>query len=367
VTNSTVSGNSAYDGGGVFVGAFASLMLTDSTVSGNTAPGGSGGGLYLSELYLSDSTTVILNSTIADNAATFGGGIYSDTQLVIQSTIVANNVSGTGPDLFGNITATFSLIGNPSGATLGPGSANNLFNRDPLLGPLADNGGPTRTHALLPGSPAINAGSNPANLAYDERGAGFPRVFGSAADIGAFEAQQTTITSVVVNAGQANLLQRSMVTSLTVTFSGQVTFTGSAVAAFQLARTGPGGTLGNVTLAVDLSGSTATRTVARLAFSGALTEGANSLIDGNYVLTVFSSLVNGGLLGGDNVSSLFRLYGDMNGDKAVNGLDLAAFRTAFGASNGDANYRPELDFDGDGVINGLDLAAFRTRFGVTLP
>jgi hypothetical protein len=338
------------------------LTIIDSTVSGNVAPSGSGGGLFLS-----DSTTVIRNSTIAFNAATVGGGICSGTKPVIQSTIVAKNVSDAGPDIFGQVTATFSLIGNTSQVALDAGSANNLLNRDPLLGPLADNGGPTWTHALLPGSPAINAGSNPANLTTDQRGAGFPRVFGSAADIGAFEVQQATITSVVVNAGQANLVQRSIVTSVTVTFSGPVTFTGSPAAAFQLALTGPKDTLGSVTLAVDLSGSTATQTVARLTFSGALTEGPNSLIDGNYTLTIFSSQVKGGLLGGDSVSSLFRLFGDVTGDKEVKGLDLAAFRSAFGASAADANYRSDLDFNGDGVINGTDLAAFRTRFGVTLP
>jgi hypothetical protein len=122
-----------------------------------------------------------------------------------------------------------------------------------------------------------------------------------------------------------------------------------------------------VTLAVDLSSSTATQTIARLTFSGALTEGANSLIDGNYALTVFSSQVNGGLLGGDSVSSLFRLFGDVNGDKAVNGLDLAAFRTAFGTSVGNPNYVDFLDENGDGAINGLDLSAFRSRFGTALP
>ena len=107
--------------------------------------------------------------------------------------------------------------------------------------------------------------------------------------------------------------------------------------------------------------------VARLTFSGSFTEGANSLIDGNYTLTVLSGQVTGGLQGGDNVSSLFRLYGDVNGDKAVNNTDLAAFRTAFGTVNGDANYSSLLDFNGDGAINNTDLAQFRSRFGTVLP
>ena len=126
-------------------------------------------------------------------------------------------------------------------------------------------------------------------------------------------------------------------TNVTVVFSRLVNFVGPPANAFQLARTGPGAT-GNVTLAVDLTGSTATQTIARLTFSGPLTEGANSLIDGNYTLTVLNNQIQGGLQGGDNVSSLHRLYGAVNGDKAVNGLDLTAFCSAFGTTIGNAAY-----------------------------
>ena len=71
--------------------------------------------------------------------------------------------------------------------------------------------------------------------------------------------------------------------------------------------------------------------------------------------------------GGDFTLDLHRLFGDVNGDKAVNGLDLSAFRTAFGTTLGDANYASFLDQNGDGAINGSDLTAFRSRFGTTLP
>jgi hypothetical protein len=79
-----------------------------------------------------------------------------------------------------------------------------------------------------------------------------------------------------------------------------------------------------MTLAVNLSGSTATQSIARLTFFGALTEGATSPIDGNYTLTFSRSQVNCGLLSGDNVSSQLRLFGDVNEEKAVNGMDLTA-------------------------------------------
>jgi hypothetical protein len=74
-----------------------------------------------------------------------------------------------------------------AGVTLPP----DTISADPLLGPLQDNGGPTFTHALLEGSPAIDAGNNAAGLDFDQRGDGYPRVSGTGADIGAFEVQTT--------------------------------------------------------------------------------------------------------------------------------------------------------------------------------
>ncbi|MFO1507145.1 MAG: choice-of-anchor Q domain-containing protein, partial [Lysobacterales bacterium] len=94
----------------------------------------------------------------------------------------------TSPNLTLTVIGSSNLVGSadPS-VTLPP----DTLNSDPLLLPLADNGGPTWTMALAPGSPAINAGNNAANLQYDQRGAGFARVYGPAADIGAYELQST--------------------------------------------------------------------------------------------------------------------------------------------------------------------------------
>jgi hypothetical protein len=181
------------------------------------------------------------------------------------------------------------------------------------------------------------------------------------------------VSSATINGGAA---QRSRVTDITVAFTGLANLPANPVDAFRLTRIGPDGTPADVTLAVDLSASTATQTIARLTFGGGLTE-FGSLIDGLYRLRILAAQVSGsgqsldgdanGSPGGDFTLDLFRLFGDINGDKAVNGLDLAAFRSAFGASAADASYRSDLDFNGDGVINGLDLTAFRTRFGVILP
>jgi hypothetical protein len=183
-----------------------------------------------------------------------------------------------------------------------------------------------------------------------------------------------TVQSIRINDGSP---QRSVVTRLTVAFSTSVTLPTNPATAFRLTRTGPGGPIGDVIVSVDLSASTALQTVARLTFSGPLTQ-FGSLVDGSYTLTVFGSQVSGpsgalldgdadGTPGGDSVSALFRLFGDVNGDKAINGLDLAVVRTAFGSTFGGPNYLAYLDANGDGAINGLDLAEFGMRFGTTLP
>ena len=187
IEDSTISGNTAAVGGGIFLYADTAATIRNSTISGNTATGGSGGGIY----FYNDGGSVltIQNSTIANNT---GGGIYlynssATAQLLLASTIVANNtvadINGSGAPQF---TANNSLIRVPAAGTVITGSAN-ITGQDPLLGALANNGGPTQTMALQAGSPAIDAGSNPAALAFDQRGAGFPRTVGAQTDIGAVE------------------------------------------------------------------------------------------------------------------------------------------------------------------------------------
>jgi hypothetical protein len=95
-----------------------------------------------------------------------------------------------------------------------------------------------------------------------------------------------------------------------------------------------------------------------------------SLTDGRYTLTVNASQVqslSGANLVADSVTNFHRMYGDVNGDENVNGLDLGFFRNSFGTQSGDPTYLSYLDFNGDGVINGFDLGQFRTRFGTMLP
>jgi CSLREA domain-containing protein len=225
VENTTIAGNhttSNNNGGGISAPFHGTLVVRNSTISGNQAKGGLGGGMVAFDtattienstisgnsaklgggVSVSQGATVVRNSTVAFNTAdsdnvnqAFGGGIFifdSATAVTLLSTIVADNAvgaTGADPDISGLLTAAFSLVEDTIGTVFAAGSANNLTGLDPLLGPLQFNGGPTKTHALLAGSPAINHGANPLSLSTDQRGPGFRRAAGGAVDIGAFEVQ----------------------------------------------------------------------------------------------------------------------------------------------------------------------------------
>ena len=192
MTASSVSGNTAGNVGGIYNLGIADL--TNSTVSGNTA-NLNGGGIYNSSSTLLTIRLTITSSTISGNTATngIGGGIYNN-QATLTNTIIAGNSLGNDCviDSFGTITSLGHNLDSDGTCGLnGPGDLSNVV--DPKLGPLADNGGPTLTHALLPGSPAIDSGDDsvlgvPHNLTTDQRGPGFPRLQGAHVDIGAYEA-----------------------------------------------------------------------------------------------------------------------------------------------------------------------------------
>ena len=186
MTNSTVSDNFSTDSGGGIFSSSGPATFTNSTISGNTA-GGDGGGIG------NFGTATVTNSTISSNSAsTQGGGIYNNGTLTLTNTIIAGNSGSPGPDCTGPVTSLgHNLIGTSDGCSFTPATGD-LVNVDPLLGPLQDNGRPTFTHALLPGSPAIDAGDDVACPVTDQRGVARP-VDGdgdgaATCDIGAFEA-----------------------------------------------------------------------------------------------------------------------------------------------------------------------------------
>jgi parallel beta helix pectate lyase-like protein len=257
ITDSTIRGNSARAGGGIFNSGI--LNVTRSTISGNSAPSGSGGGIHdgrnslgisvdLTNSTLSGNSAAttgggiqkenfgimrVTNSTLAgNNAATGGGGIFkvgSGTVEVKSSVVALNTGSSSSPDVLGAFTTRgFNLIGNADGSTgftqptdqtgteaspLDPGFETDSFGL-PLL---KDNGGPTHTIALLSTSPAIDKGTADGltgMLTTDQRGPGFPRTVDNSAippatggdntDIGAFEFAPPPLT-----AGNALLINES--------------------------------------------------------------------------------------------------------------------------------------------------------------
>jgi len=186
VINSTIDSNYSYGRGGGLA-SFSSVLIRNSTISGNTARTFGGGGVFLRFPGNLD----MRNSTVTANHGRDGGGMMI-TPLVasVQSSIVAGNTSDTHfvPDLSTQQTVTVSgannLIDEVSANVAIPGDS---VRGDPGLLPLTYNGGRTRTHALRADSPGIDAGNNTAQLGFDQRGDGYPRVIGAAPDIGALE------------------------------------------------------------------------------------------------------------------------------------------------------------------------------------
>jgi hypothetical protein len=243
ITNSVISRNSARYGGGGMAGSSATVNVKDSTIGGNSAGGSAGAIDNLGTLTVTNSTIsanhssgggsishgggklTVTNSTISFNGAlhvqsssnfTVTNSTFTNSSIensgnftVANSTFINSSiensgstrisdtvlsVGGGGTTIFNDVGGTvtsfgYNLASDAGGGFLtGPGDQ---INTDPMLGPLKHNGGPTFTHALLPGSPAINAG-NPnftAPPVFDQRGPGYPRVVNGRIDIGSFEVQ----------------------------------------------------------------------------------------------------------------------------------------------------------------------------------
>ena len=219
VIASTISGNTATRGGGIvqlyYTSNAQTFSLQNSTVSGNTGLDKVGG-------VLTNAGTIdVKNSTVAFNIAGSGGGgsrrysagfdvddagaYYTDInhyqfkKVTLQSSVFSNNASASEADDFGitrssalnlvSVSGQDNLVFATSYNTTLP-AATVTLGECARLGPLRDNGGPTKTHALLDGSPAIDHGNNTVPYTVDQRGAPFARVSGAAADMGAYEVQQ---------------------------------------------------------------------------------------------------------------------------------------------------------------------------------
>ena len=226
VQRSTISGNTSSSLGGGILNRDDGLQLTNSTVSGNSAP--VGGGIFSYTDFSVQHSTVTNNSSV-ENSCSFGGqlgcggGIVmsEDSTLTLNHSIVAENhdpgnVDDLGVVTGGIVNASNSLIGDNRGSGLSEANPDlngniiggpNFGAIDPMLAPLGSFGGLTKTHAALPGSPAINAGSvsfiPPPNE--DQRGTPFTRVANGRIDIGAVELQESVfVVNSTANGADAN-------------------------------------------------------------------------------------------------------------------------------------------------------------------
>jgi VCBS repeat-containing protein len=311
VNSSTLANNTTTGfGGGAFVGS-GRLTVINSTISGNSAttPNASTGGgiaLFNAELAM-DSSTVAYNTASDDQG---GGGVdLFIGSAEINNSIIAKNIGGAAPDLrlptitarSANLSARFaaplsvknSLVGNNQGSRLTaaatPSGQGNLIGTnaapiDPQLLPLSLISGRTPTHQLQNNSPALNRGSsaraNALGLTVDQTG--HARIVGAAIDMGAFEVQGPSVSSIVRAAGEVNPTSASNV-SFTITFTEAVS--GVAPNQFSVIATGSVQS-GNITVTlvsgsvyqVTINGITGLGTISlRFTSNGSTTSSATNL------------------------------------------------------------------------------------------
>ncbi len=255
ISQSTVSGNTTSSAAGGGIANAGTMTIVDSTLSGNTALGSAGGGIS------NTAGLTLADDTISGNTASgSGGGISnaagSGATLRLSNTIVAGDTS-TSDSRTADLADTGDL-GNTdltgSNDLVGAGDLGSLQQTitgvDPGLGPLQDNGGPTWTEALLPGSPAIGAGNTalvPAGVTTDQRGGTYARIVNGRVDIGAFEVQGPPVV--------ATGLEVTVQPSGSVTAGSPFTLTVTAVEGSGAVDTAFSGTV-TVAMANDPGGAT---------------------------------------------------------------------------------------------------------------
>jgi hypothetical protein len=421
IRNSTIYGNTAGIGGGVGLQYFsAELQVQNCTISGNTAGTDQGGHYYFLAVQGSgggiDVATTMTGTPPVPGKLTLESTIVSGNSVMVALSPVVSDLAAAQsagfPGALAILYADYSLIGAADTVTLSvPTPSHNQTGTvasllDAHLGGLADNGGPTKTCAIMSPSAALNAGDNPTpTVSMDQRGVA--RSIGTAPDIGAYEYQPIGIANIQVGDGTA---QRSEVREIDVTFSGAVAFSGgngNAYNAFQLLHThdlsGAISSPPSVTLGSAVTTDSQGRTVVTLTFSGLQTDSLSgttpgypmstssslSLADGRYELTVFAGSITDAALGwnvdadtdgtpgGNYVSPdettasstglhLYRIFGDGDGDGNVSLTDLAYFRNTYNLNWTQAQFLAYMDADNSGDIDLTDLNEFRNRYNMTV-
>jgi len=365
---SAVPGSAVVTGSGTTYNVAVSGMLGTGTVTVSVPAGVATSGIESNQASTSvdnsvvyDATAPLTSGTNLTKVTTGGGTVYTfdityaDDFALSVASLGNDDIRVSGPNGF-DVPATFVSVNVNTDGT--PRTATYQITPPGGTWDAGDNG--VYTVSLMPGAVFDAAGNEALAIDIDFFSANIPA------------ANPPTVTGVQVNDGTA---QRSVVTSLKVTFSEAVTFPSGINAAFQLSRTGPGSPAGLVATSAVQSGSEVT-----LTFAGGGTvpiDLGGSLSDGAYQLVIVAANVQGtgGKLDGDangtggddyatpasGTGRIHRLFGDGDGDGDVDASDYGAFRQTFGSSLNLA-----FDADGDGDVDATDYGAFRLRFGTSV-
>jgi len=389
----TISGNTANGGNGGGVhnyasnsGQTAAISLINCTLSENSANsvgffGGAGGAIYNEGVFAGQANVVLYDCTLSGNNAPSAGGIYNhnfsasallslENTILKAGTIGANFINADG--VINSLGHNLSSDDAAGGSGTGPGGyltgSGDIRNTDPLLGPLQANGGYTFTHALLNGSPAMNAGISAEENDFDQRG--YAR--SGTNDIGAFEfggiSPGVSVVSVVsrklhggipfdINlplTGDFGVECRSGGGSndyqIVVTFANPVAVSGrpQATVTSGSATIGTGGVANGG--AVGVSGSVVTVPL-------------TNVTNAQFIEVKLTS-VNDGVNFGDVVIPMGILIGDTTGNGSVNASDVGQTKSRSGQAISASNFRS--DVTANGSINASDVGSVKARSGTAL-
>jgi hypothetical protein len=378
----------AATGGGLFV-AGGTVQLTSDTIQGNQAVGGAsweysggnaeGGGLYVFVGY--GSTPLVVqgsDTTISNNSVTAGKSVA----VVFGSQVYQHGSDGTA--VYADIAANVTDLGiyNATTTTLTSSSPNNTSTYGDsvtftaTVTSLSNSGTPTGSVEFFDGSTDLGAGaastggSNSAAWTFTTSTltAGSHTIKARYHPSGSFPSSSATVTQVVrqaplvVQSVQVNdgSVQRSMVTSLTVTLNQPISSLGTC--AFEIDI----GTTQLCPTDLTVSGNQAV-----IRFTGLPGVTAGSLADGRYTLVEHLTLIqtsNPNYVGqGDHRDAFFRLLGDATGDGKVDATDRTLFLVAYRSRRGMPNYRWYFDVNNDGFVDSTDYYQFQQRYGTSLP
>jgi hypothetical protein len=272
IDHTLLANNEAEDGGGLFMADVATLAtIVNSTISGNVATF-EGGGL------VANRAVIIRNSTIAENTSTDGGGItFLRGTLDVRNSIIANNidsdpVKGSRPNCSISAGEVLVLTGTNLSNDNGCGTGPAMVIANPRLAPIASNGGPTKTYALLLGSPAIDGGSV-CSEATDQRYVARPQ--GVTCDIGAFELDKFASVTLTI---APNVAVNTKTGVATVT--GTATCSAPGVVPIDVALSQTQKTKGKFSTIIQAAGATSVDCVGTSSWSVTLTPSTGEFENG---------------------------------------------------------------------------------------